>query len=85
MVLKLFVLLWYHFQEVDRFQELEDELKLRGYSGIWKVRFPVIMSQEHSYSHLPTCVYQKGMCICWTLLNTKMHFHLHVGLLNIRG
>ncbi|KAE8056418.1 hypothetical protein FH972_013193 [Carpinus fangiana] len=26
------------FQEVDRFQELEDELKLRGYSGIWKMR-----------------------------------------------
>ncbi|GLT60920.1 hypothetical protein SLA2020_336600 [Shorea laevis] len=26
------------FQEVDRFQELEEELKLRGYSGIWKMR-----------------------------------------------
>ncbi|MCD7464866.1 hypothetical protein HAX54_053531 [Datura stramonium] len=26
------------FQEVDRFQELEAELKLRGYSGIWKRR-----------------------------------------------
>nr|XP_009759626.1 PREDICTED: carbon catabolite repressor protein 4 homolog 6 isoform X3 [Nicotiana sylvestris] len=26
------------FQEVDRFQELEAELKLRGYNGIWKRR-----------------------------------------------
>lgn len=26
------------FQEVDRFQELEEELKRRGYSGIWKMR-----------------------------------------------
>ncbi|GMP94675.1 hypothetical protein CsSME_00044043 [Camellia sinensis var. sinensis] len=26
------------FQEVDRFQELEEELKCRGYSGIWKMR-----------------------------------------------
>ncbi|KAJ8555425.1 hypothetical protein K7X08_012921 [Anisodus acutangulus] len=26
------------FQEVDRFQELEAKLKLRGYSGIWKRR-----------------------------------------------
>ncbi|XP_059658083.1 carbon catabolite repressor protein 4 homolog 6 isoform X2 [Cornus florida] len=26
------------FQEVDRFQELEDELKHRGYNGIWKMR-----------------------------------------------
>jgi hypothetical protein len=85
MVLKLFVLLWYHFQEVDRFQELEKELKLRGYSGIWKVRFPAIMSQEHSYPLLSTCVCRKGMCIYQTLLNTNMHFHLHIGLLNIRG
>ncbi|PON90749.1 Endonuclease/exonuclease/phosphatase [Trema orientale] len=31
------------FQEVDRFQDLEEELKLRGYSGIWKRRtgYPV--------------------------------------------
>ncbi|GMN45197.1 hypothetical protein TIFTF001_014391 [Ficus carica] len=26
------------FQEVDRFQDLEEELKLRGYNGIWKRR-----------------------------------------------
>lgn len=26
-----------YFQEVDRFQDLKEELKLRGYSGIWKV------------------------------------------------
>ncbi|GLU10250.1 hypothetical protein SLE2022_270690 [Rubroshorea leprosula] len=26
------------FQEVDRFQDLEKELKLRGYNGIWKMR-----------------------------------------------
>ncbi|XP_058221904.1 carbon catabolite repressor protein 4 homolog 6 isoform X3 [Rhododendron vialii] len=26
------------FQEIDKFQDLEEELKLRGYSGIWKVR-----------------------------------------------
>lgn len=26
------------FQEVDRFQDLEEDLKLRGYSGIWKMR-----------------------------------------------
>ncbi|XP_077211565.1 DNAse I-like superfamily protein [Tasmannia lanceolata] len=26
------------FQEVDRFQDLEEELKLQGYSGIWKMR-----------------------------------------------
>ncbi|XP_073021423.1 carbon catabolite repressor protein 4 homolog 6 [Primulina eburnea] len=26
------------FQEVDRFQDIEAELKLRGYSGIWKMR-----------------------------------------------
>ncbi|XP_038711580.1 carbon catabolite repressor protein 4 homolog 6 isoform X2 [Tripterygium wilfordii] len=26
------------FQEVDRFQDLDEELKLRGYSGIWKMR-----------------------------------------------
>ncbi|CAK9176317.1 unnamed protein product [Ilex paraguariensis] len=26
------------FQEVDRFQDLEEELKIRGYSGIWKMR-----------------------------------------------
>ncbi|KAF3447182.1 hypothetical protein FNV43_RR12362 [Rhamnella rubrinervis] len=26
------------FQEVDRFQDLEEEFKLRGYSGIWKMR-----------------------------------------------
>lgn len=26
------------FQEVDRFRELEEELKLRGYHGIWKMR-----------------------------------------------
>ncbi|XP_012076635.1 carbon catabolite repressor protein 4 homolog 6 isoform X2 [Jatropha curcas] len=26
------------FQEVDRFQDLEEELKLRGYCGIWKMR-----------------------------------------------
>jgi hypothetical protein len=84
MVLKLFVLLWYHFQEVDRFQELEDELKLRGYSGIWKVRFPVIMSQEHSFP-ISWHVFITKTCICRTLLNTKMHFHLHVGLLNIKG
>lgn len=25
------------FQEVDRFQDLEQELRVRGYSGIWKV------------------------------------------------
>ncbi|KAL0736111.1 hypothetical protein Bca4012_012321 [Brassica carinata] len=25
-------------QEVDKFQDLEEELKLRGYSGIWKMR-----------------------------------------------
>lgn len=24
-------------QEVDRFQDLEEDLKIRGYSGIWKV------------------------------------------------
>ncbi|KAJ0030628.1 hypothetical protein Pint_12708 [Pistacia integerrima] len=27
------------FQEVDKFQDLESELRLRGYSGIWKVSF----------------------------------------------
>ncbi|KAL4560201.1 hypothetical protein LXL04_032350 [Taraxacum kok-saghyz] len=26
------------FQEVDRFQEFEEDLKIRGYSGIWKMR-----------------------------------------------
>ncbi|XP_044464038.1 carbon catabolite repressor protein 4 homolog 6 isoform X5 [Mangifera indica] len=26
------------FQEVDKFQDLESELRLRGYSGIWKMR-----------------------------------------------
>lgn len=26
------------FQEVDRFQEFEEQLKLKGYSGIWKMR-----------------------------------------------
>ncbi|XP_052210076.1 carbon catabolite repressor protein 4 homolog 6 isoform X2 [Diospyros lotus] len=26
------------FQEVDRFQDLEEELKFRGYTGIWKMR-----------------------------------------------
>ncbi|GLT80505.1 hypothetical protein SLA2020_519420 [Shorea laevis] len=26
------------FQEVDRFQDLEEELKIRGYNGIWKMR-----------------------------------------------
>ncbi|KAB1204555.1 hypothetical protein CJ030_MR8G021793 [Morella rubra] len=26
------------FQEVDRFQELKEDLKLRGYNGIWKMR-----------------------------------------------
>ncbi|KAK4783531.1 hypothetical protein SAY86_007905 [Trapa natans] len=26
------------FQEVDRFQDLEEELKLRGYNGTWKMR-----------------------------------------------
>ncbi|XP_031373570.1 carbon catabolite repressor protein 4 homolog 6 isoform X2 [Punica granatum] len=26
------------FQEVDRFQDLEEELKFRGYCGIWKMR-----------------------------------------------
>lgn len=25
------------FQEVDKFHDLEEELRLRGYSGIWKV------------------------------------------------
>lgn len=24
-------------QEVDRFQDLEEELALRGYNGVWKV------------------------------------------------
>ncbi|KAJ9167780.1 hypothetical protein P3X46_019375 [Hevea brasiliensis] len=26
------------FQEVDKFQDLEEQLKIRGYSGIWKMR-----------------------------------------------
>ncbi|KAI3737908.1 hypothetical protein L2E82_27923 [Cichorium intybus] len=26
------------FQEVDRFQDFEEDLKIRGYSGIWKMR-----------------------------------------------
>ncbi|GAV70542.1 Exo_endo_phos domain-containing protein [Cephalotus follicularis] len=26
------------FQEVDRFQDIDEELKLQGYSGIWKMR-----------------------------------------------
>lgn len=26
------------FQEVDRFQDFEEELKIRGYTGIWKMR-----------------------------------------------
>ncbi|XP_024983570.1 carbon catabolite repressor protein 4 homolog 6 [Cynara cardunculus var. scolymus] len=26
------------FQEVDKFQDLEEDLKIRGYSGIWKMR-----------------------------------------------
>lgn len=33
----LMVYLFFFFQEVDRFQDLEEELKLRGYNGIWKV------------------------------------------------
>lgn len=33
-------------QEVDRFQELEEELKLRGYSGIWKVCTLVLYSRK---------------------------------------
>ena len=29
--------LFYLFQEVDRFHDLEEELTIRGYAGIWKV------------------------------------------------
>ena len=28
---------YHYFQEVDRFDDLAEELKLKGYSGIWKV------------------------------------------------
>lgn len=31
------LILFYHFQEVDKFDELAEDLKLKGYRGIWKV------------------------------------------------
>ncbi|KAK4364983.1 hypothetical protein RND71_016341 [Anisodus tanguticus] len=39
------------FQEVDRFQELEAKLKLRGYSGIWKE----VMGSSRGNSLLQIC------------------------------
>ncbi len=34
------------FQEVDRFREFEEQLKLKGYSGIWKVRFLQLCNKD---------------------------------------
>lgn len=30
-------MVWFQLQEVDKFQDIEEELKLKGYNGIWKV------------------------------------------------
>lgn len=34
---KSLLILVYDFQEVDRFHELAEDLKLKGYNGVWKV------------------------------------------------
>lgn len=43
------------FQEVDKFQDLEQELKLKGYHGIWKVYYndlPIFFFNEMNFSKL---------------------------------
>ncbi|KAJ0090151.1 hypothetical protein Patl1_12788 [Pistacia atlantica] len=57
--------------EVDKFQDLESELRLRGYSGIWKVSFEMPFLSE-LYSLMRTGNAIDGCAIFWRTSRFKL-------------
>ncbi|KFK25402.1 hypothetical protein AALP_AA8G109900 [Arabis alpina] len=74
-------------QEVDRFQDLEEELKPRGYSGIWKMRtgnavdgcaifwrsnrFKLVHEESIQFNQLSLRDNVAQICVLETLLNSQ--------------
>ncbi|BBN70143.1 DNAse I-like superfamily protein [Prunus dulcis] len=40
------------FQEVDKFQDIEEELKLKGYNGIWKIKEHELCSRNEGFEEI---------------------------------
>jgi hypothetical protein len=54
-----------HLQEVDKFTDLEQEMAMQGFKGIWKVIFSVFfyVVLYHSYFHLQCGLKAVNSCL----------------------